>query len=266
MTRSITKALLWKEWRESRLKFLALFLAFHLPLVGFLRFATLLKRPAHDLLAIEQMGHKILYATLFYQSAFNLTVGLFLLGFFAASAFAGEYEGNRLFFILERPVPRAAFLAVKSAVYGLEALVCISVSLLTSQLIVYLAYRMDGSPLLAIPGGDLADVATAGLRGMVWLGALGLVAFTCSFLFAVFFEKWWAGMAAGTITVAVLLYLLYFRIYQWMFFSFTHPSSAASPSIDDYARLEAVPLGLMLTAAFLIYGTAHSVFKRKEIS
>lgn len=266
MTWSITKALLWKEWRESRLKFLALLLAFHLPLVGFMRFATLLKKPSHDLAALEQMGQKILYATLFYQSAFNLTVGIFLLSFFAGSAFAGEYENNRLFFVLERPIRRRAFLAVKSAVYGLEALVCISASLFTTQLIVYLAYNLDGSPLLAIPPDDLADVTGAGLRGAVWLVVLGLAAFACSFLFGVYFEKWWAGMVAATITIAVLLYLLYFRIYDWMLFSFVHPDGAASRSIDNYARLEVLPLGLMLTAALLIYGAAHYVFERKEIS
>ncbi len=265
MNWSIIKALLWKEWRESRFKLLALALALHLPLVGYIRLASLLKNPDREAPALKLMAANILNGILFYQSAFNLTVGLFLVSFFAASAFAGEFEGNRLFFVLDRPVRRPLFLAVKSVVYGLEALVCICTSLFTSQLFVYLTYNLEGSSALAIPVENLATGWSAGLRGAIWLGVLGLVAFACSFLFGILFEKGWAGMVAGTVTVAVFLYLLYFTIYDWMLFSFVHPSGAATPSIDNYARLEVLPLGLLLAAALLLYAAAQQAFRRKEI-
>lgn len=259
----MARALVWKEWRESRLKFLALLGAFHLPLIGFVRAAYFLKRPAHDLLAFKIAEQHNLYATLFYQSAFTITVGLFLVAFFGASAFAWDYEGNRVFFMFERPIKRRWFLAVKWSVYALEALVSLCVSLFSTQILVYLFYNADGSPVLAISGDQLAAVLQASGRGAVWLAALGLFAFAWSFFFGAWFQKWWTALVAGGAVVGLFLALMYFRIYGWMFLSFTHESPV---SIDRYAELHAAPLVVLLTAAIAAYAAAQLIFRRKEIA
>ncbi|RPI23318.1 MAG: hypothetical protein EHM61_20025 [Acidobacteria bacterium] len=265
MNGKMFRALLWKEWRESRLRFLALFCTFHLPLVFFYQAMRMLKGRQHDLFVFQIAAPRNMYATLFYQSAFNMTIGLFLIAFFAASAFSGEYEGNRLFFMFERPVRRGALLAVKWGVYMFEALVAICLSLFTSQLLVYLAYNADGSPVLAIPGEQLAEVLGACLRGAIWLAVLGAGAFGSSFLFAVVFPRWWTGMIAGTITVGTFLLFMYFRIYDWMFWAFTHQPGPAGPPIEKYARLEGGPLLWLLVPALLCYAASHHFLKRKEI-
>ncbi len=262
MSWSMTRALVWKEWRESRLKFLALLGAFHLPLIGFVRAAYFLKRPEHDLLAFKMAEQHNLYATLFYQSAFAMTIGLFLVAFFGASAFAWDYEGNRVFFIFERPVSRAWFLSVKWTVYAAEALVSACVSLFTTQLFVYFFYNAEGSPVLAISEEQLTGVLQASVRGALWLAALGLGAFAWSFFFGAWFQKWWTALVAGGAAVGVFLALMYFRIYGWMLLRFTHETPV---SIDRYAQLQALPLVLLLLAVVAAFAAAQYVFRRREI-
>jgi len=262
MSWMMTRALIWKEWRESRLKFLALLGAFHLPLIGFIRAAHFLKQPNHDLLAFKLAEQHNLYATLFYQSGFAITVGLFLLAFFGASAFAWDYEGNRVFFVCERPVSRGWFLSVKWTVYAIEALVSVCVSLFTTQLFVYFFYNADGSPLLAVSAQELTGVLQASVRGAVWLAALGLSAFALSFFFGASLQKWWTALVAGGAVVGLFLALMYFKIYGWMLLRFTHESPV---SVDKYAELQTLPLVLLLLAGVVAYAAAQYVFRRKEI-
>lgn len=262
MSWMMTRALAWKEWRESRLKFLALLGGFHLPLIGFIRVAYFLKQPAHDLLAFKVAEQRHLYATLFYQTAFTFTIGLFLIAFFGASAFAWDYENHRIFFVFERPVRRGWALSVKWVVYAAEAMVSVCISLFTTQLFVFLFYNAEGSPALAISGNQLAGVLQAAVRGAVWLAALGLAAFAWSFFFGALFQKWWTALVAGGTVVGLFLALMYFRIYSWMLLRFTHEMPV---SLDAYAVLAAVPLSLLLVASAAAFVAAQYVFGRKEI-
>jgi len=262
MSWTMTRAVIWKEWRESRLKFLALLGAFHLPLIGFIRAAYFLKQPDHDLFAFRLVENQHLYATLFYQSGFAITVGLFLIGFFGASAFAWDYESNRVFFIFERPVNRGSYLWLKWAVYASEAVAAVCVSLFTTQLIVWLFYNADGSPLLAIPIEQLTAVFQASFRGAVWLAALGLAAFAWSFFFGAWFQKWWTALVAGGTVVGLFLALMYFRLYGWILLRFTHEPPV---SLDNYAQLQAWPLVALLLSVVAACIAAQWVFRRREI-
>ena len=89
MNRNILKALLWKEWRETRWKWLAFYAAFHIPaIIGTLIF-VFNKWLRFDIMVMNNsMAKQYLQSFLLVQSGFVITAGLFLIAFFAAGAVA----------------------------------------------------------------------------------------------------------------------------------------------------------------------------------
>ena len=139
MTKSIMKAMLWKEWRETRWKWLAFAFAFHLPLL-FTGVSVLLRDTwRFDLYALSDgaaaMGMELAVVV---QTIFLITAGLFLLAFFAVGSIGAELDNRSMFFLFERPVRRWQVLLFKYAVGALQTVTCVGLSLLSTLTVVYL--------------------------------------------------------------------------------------------------------------------------------
>ena len=138
MTKAICKAMLWKEWRETRWKWLAFALAFHIPL-GIAALVVALREPARfDLYVLsDSVAAQVLDVTLIAQSGFLITAGLFLLAFFAVGSIGAELDNRSIFFLFERPVRRWHVLLFKYAVGAVQTTTCVGLSLLTTLTAVY---------------------------------------------------------------------------------------------------------------------------------
>lgn len=139
MTRAMRRALVWKEWRETRWRWLAFVLAFHLPaLIG--TFVVLFNERVRFDLAVstDQMAVTALNLALIVQSGFVLSAGLFLLAFFASAAVAPEIASHEMFFLFERPIRRREILRLKFLVGLIQAILCVGFSILTTLALVYL--------------------------------------------------------------------------------------------------------------------------------
>ena len=139
MTGNILKAMLWKEWRETRWKWLAFAFAFHIPLfIAGLTFA-LRESSRFDLYALsDSVAAQVLEVALIAQSVFLITAGLFLLAFFAVGSIGAELDNRSIFFLFERPVRRWHVLLLKYAVGAVQTTTCVGLSILTTITAVYL--------------------------------------------------------------------------------------------------------------------------------
>ena len=117
MTKNILKAMLWKEWRETRLKWLAFAVAFHIPLCIAGLVVTFREEARFDLYALSDSVTMYPFEfALVFQSGFLITAGLFLLAFFAVGSIGAELDNQSMFFLFERPVHRWQLLLFKYVV------------------------------------------------------------------------------------------------------------------------------------------------------
>jgi hypothetical protein len=87
VTSNIFKAMVWKEWRETRWKWLAFAAAFHIPLVIAALVVTFRESARFDLYALSDAVAAQGFAfAIVFQSGFLSTAGLFLLAFFAVGS------------------------------------------------------------------------------------------------------------------------------------------------------------------------------------
>src|SRR5438874_5996168 len=123
--------MLWKEWCETRWKWLAFALAFHIPL-GIAGLALALRESVRfDLYAMsDAFAAQVLEVALVLQSGFLITAGLFLLAFFAVGSVGAELDNRSIFFLFERPVRRWQLLLFKYVVGAVQPTTCVRPSIL----------------------------------------------------------------------------------------------------------------------------------------
>ena len=265
MTKSIMKAMLWKEWRETRWKWLAFAFAFHIPLIIAGLVVTFREEARFDLYALSDPV--VMYAfefALVFQSGFLITAGLFLLAFFAVGSIGAELDNQSIFFIFERPVRRWQVLLFKYAVGAVQTTTCVGLSLLTTLTAVYLVTAAAATNVsLAGSWDTFALVVANGVRGAVWTTVIALMVYSATFLFSVWFEKWWIAVVAGAVSLVLMFYYFGRHMIDWVI-------SKAAPTSDNinlelYGRLELVPiLGMLLISAGLYFASQY-VFARKEM-
>ncbi len=265
MTKSILKAMLWKEWRETRLKWLAFAFAFHIPLLIAGLVVTFRPEARFDLYALSDSV--VAYAfefALVFQSGFLITAGLFLLAFFAVGSIGAELDNQSMFFLFERPVRRWHVLLFKYAVGAAQTTTCVGLSILTSLTVVYLVMAaMASNVTLAGAWGGFLLVASNALRGTVWTVVVSLMVYSATFLFSVWFEKWWIAVIAGAVSLMLMFYYFGGNLIDWVI-------SKAAPSSDNinlelYGRLEVMPILAMLMISAGLYLASQYVFARKEM-
>lgn len=266
MTNNILKAMLWKEWRETRLKWLAFGFAFHIPLlIAGLTF-TLRESNRFDLYALsDSVAAQVLEVALVAQSAFLITAGLFLLAFFAVGSVGAELDNQSMFFLFERPVRRWHVLLFKYVVGAVQTTTCVGLSILTTLTIVYLVTSAAATNVtLAGSWGAFAMVASNGLRGTVWTMVIALMVYSATFLFSVWFEKWWIAVIAGAVSIVGMFYYFGSIIFDLIISAATR-DKGGDVNLDLYGRLDPVPILIMLLVSTGLYFAAQYVFARKEM-
>jgi ABC-type transport system involved in multi-copper enzyme maturation permease subunit len=257
--------MLWKEWRETRWKWLAFACAFHIPL--FIGGLVMTFRPEarFDLYALSDavaaQGFEI---ALIIQSVFLITAGLFLLAFFAVGSIGAELDNQSMFFLFERPVKRWHVLLFKYVVGAVQTTTCVGLSILSSLTVVYLVMAAAASNVtLAGAWGSFTLVASNALRGTVWTMVISLMVYSGTFLFSVWFEKWWIAVIAGAVSLVLMFFFFGEKLIDWVIRRAT--PSDDTVNLELYGQLEPVPiLGMLLISAGL-YLASQYLFARKEM-
>ncbi|HWS52504.1 MAG TPA: hypothetical protein VN228_00145, partial [Pyrinomonadaceae bacterium] len=247
MTRSMLKALLWKEWRETRWKWLAFAFAFHIPL-GIAGLVFWFKDTARfDLYAMsDAIAAGALEVALVAQSAFLITAGLFLLAFFAVGSVGAELDNRSIFFLFERPIKRGHLLLLKYAVGAVQTTTCVGLSILTTITLTYLvAVAAASNVTLAGSLPAYAEVVSNGLRGSFWTMVIGLMVYSATFLFSVLFEKWWIAVIAGAVSLVGMFYYFGENLFDIIISAATRGKDG-DVDLSLYGRLDPVPIIIML--------------------
>ena len=266
MTKSIMKAMLWKEWRETRWKWLAFACAFHIPLfIAALTF-SLQPEARFDLYALsDAVAAQVLEFALVAQSAFLITAGLFLLAFFAVGSVGAELDNRSMFFLFERPVKRWQVLFFKYAVGAVQTTTCVGLSILTTLTIIYsLIAGAATNVTLAGSWDAFSAVVSNGMRGTVWTMVIGLMVYSATFLFSVLFEKWWIAVIAGAVSLVGMFYFVGGTFFD-MIISAATRGKDGNVDLSLYGRLDPVPILLMLVVSTGLYFASQYVFARKEM-
>ena len=266
MTNNILKAMLWKEWRETRWKWLAFAFAFHIPLlIAGLTF-TLRESSRFDLYALsDSVAAQALEVALVVQSAFLITAGLFLLTFFAVGSVGAELDNQSMFFLFERPVRRWHVLLFKYVVGAVQTTTCVGVSILTTLTAIYFVMAASATNVtLAGSWGSFLTVISNGVRGTVWTMVIALMVYSATFLFSVWLEKWWIAVIAGAISIVGMFYYFGGMIFD-MIISAATRDKGGDVNLALYGRLEPLPILIMLVVSTGLYFASQYVFARKEM-
>lgn len=266
MNWTMTTALLWKEWRESRWKLLAFFVAFHLPILV-LGLAVVLNE--RERLTFQTTPPAMLYRGLemvvFMQSMFVLTFGLLLVIFYAAGTLSREIASRRIFFILERPVTRRHLLGVKYALSATQVYALVALTPLTTLLAVYLGFltlsrTMPFDESLA----KLMPLLGTALKTGLWRGVVGLMVFSVVFCFSVVFESWWINMVAGVGSVITMFYFFGEELIK----SIVGPAMGHRRgfSLSNFGEISAETFLVVLMVTAACFVTGQLLFQRKEIT
>ena len=267
MTGEMLKALLWKEWRETRWKWLAFALAFHIPL-GIAGLALLLRESVRfDLYALsDAVAAQALEFALVLQSGFLITAGLFLLAFFAVGSVGAELDNRSIFFLFERPLKRWHVLLFKYAVGAVQATTCVGLSILTTVATVYFVMAAAAvNVTLAGSRGAFLQVVSNGLRGTVWTMVIALMVYSATFLFSVWFEKWWIAVIAGAVSLVGMFYYFGENLFEWVISRATRNPGGGGVNLEFYGRLDPWPILVMLLVSTGLYLASQYVFARKEM-
>ena len=267
MTREMLKALLWKEWRETRWKWLAFALAFHIPL-GIAGLALALRESVRfDLYALsDAVAAQALEFALVFQSGFLITAGLFLLAFFAVGSVGAELDNRSIFFLFERPLKRWHVLLFKYAVGAVQATTCVGLSILTTVATVYFVMAAAAvNVTLAGSRGAFLQVVSNGLRGTVWTMVIALMVYSATFLFSVWFEKWWIAVIAGAISLVGMFYYFGGDLFEWVISRATRNPGGSGVNLEFYGRIHPWPILVMLLVSAGLYLASQYVFARKEM-
>jgi ABC-type transport system involved in multi-copper enzyme maturation permease subunit len=266
MSREMMKALLWKEWRETRWKWLAFAFAFHIPLgIAGLVF-TFQESARFDLYAMsDAIAAQILEVALVAQSSFLITAGLFLLAFFAVGSVGAELDNRSIFFLFERPIKRGHLLLLKYAVGAVQTMTCVGLSILTTITLTYLGSSAAASNVtLAGSWGAYSEVISNGVCGSLWTMIIGLMVYSATFLFSVLFEKWWIAVIAGAISLIGMFYYFGQNLFEWIISRATRDPEG-DINLEFYGRLDPVPILVMLAVSAGLYLASQYVFARKEM-
>ena len=107
-------------------------------------------------------------------------------------------------------------------------------------------------------------VISNGLRGTVWTMVIALMVYSATFLFSVWFEKWWIAVIAGAVSIVVMFYYFGANLFDWIISAATRNKSG-DVNLDLYGRLDPAPILVMLLVSTGLYFASQYVFARKEM-
>ena len=84
-----------------------------------------------------------------------------------------------------------------------------------------------------------------------------------TFLFSVWFEKWWIAVIAGAVSLVLMFYFFGSNLIDWVISKAARSSD--NINLEFYGRLEVVPILAMLMIAAGLYLASQYIFARKEM-
>lgn len=276
------RALIWKEWREHRARYLFYWLTLNTPILLVaiaLAVSSGARTPFADLSDATvlkylplALGAPLMAATLF----------LLATGYLAVATFTPEIENRTLLFVSEQPLSRRKYVAVKLLAGGAHVVLAVCFASLFATLAAYGMMLVSGKITPAGSAAAFQAVWAASARAAVWSSLISLMIFSASALASALVPRWWL---AAVISVALAVI---FFIYGFDFFSFTADIGNETMSISmglssgsfqwvtvsrpmhlsevaTFAHWRALPLlvATFATAAFSL--VIAQVYARKEV-
>jgi len=276
-------AIMWKEWREHRAKYLAYWLALNAPIL-ILALAVGISTAARTPFADLSVSTVLKYLPLsLVESLLLATLFLLVTGFLAVATFSPEIEDGSLFFVYEQPLSRKRYVAMKLLIGGIHVVLAACFATLFATAAAYAMMLLGGKVTWAGSATAFNAVLAASARAAVWCSLISLIVFTGSALVSALAPRWWIA-AAGSVGIAVLLVIL-----GGDFFSFTADIAQGDPmsigmgfstgnaqwvtvsralhlsEVNTFAHWRALPLliAMLLTAVFS--AAIPQIYARKEL-
>jgi hypothetical protein len=93
---------------------------------------------------------------------------------------------------------------------------------------------------------------------------IGLMVYSATFLFSVWFEKWWIAVIAGAVSLVGMFYYFGGNLFD-MIISAATRGKDGDIDLSLYGRLEVGPILAMLMISAGLYFASQYVFARKEM-
>jgi ABC-type transport system involved in multi-copper enzyme maturation permease subunit len=222
------RAIIWKEWREHRAKYIAYWLVINAPML-LLALAVGISAAARTPFADLSDSTILKYLPLALGEPLLLaTAFLLVTGYLAVATFSPEVEDGSLHFVYEQPVSRQRYVAMKLLIGGFHVALAACFATLFAMAAAYAMMLIGGKVTVAGSAGAFHAVLAASARAAVWCSLISLIVFTGSALVSALAPRWWLA-AAGSVGITVLLVAV-----GGDFFSFT----------ADIAQGESMSIGM----------------------
>jgi ABC-type transport system involved in multi-copper enzyme maturation permease subunit len=94
---------------------------------------------------------------------------------------------------------------------------------------------------------------------------IALMVYSATFLFSVWFEKWWIAVIAGAVSLVLMFYYFGGNLIEWVISRATRNPGGSGANLEFYSRLEPLPILIMLLVSTGLYLASQYVFARKEM-
>ncbi len=199
------RQIVWKEWRENRWKYGALWLVFNLPILALtvlLGVSRAARTPFADL--SDQTFMKYLPLPVF-ESAAIVTVFLFATGFLGLTTFLPEAEDKSVFFLFEQPLARWRYALAKIANGAAHVALAVLAASLLAPAAVYGLMLLGGRVTAAASGAAFGVVMAAALRAGLWSALVSIAAFAGCALIGSVVPRWWLATIATFVFIMSLV-------------------------------------------------------------
>jgi len=152
---------------------------------------------------------------------------------------------------------------------AVQTMTCVGLSLLTTLTAVYFVMAVAATNVtLAGSWGSFTLMVSNGVRGSVWTTVIALMVYSATFLFSVWFEKWWIAVIAGAVSLVLMFYYFGGNLIDWVISRAARTSDGVGNggmNLEFYSRLELMPILFMLLISAGLYLASQYVFARKEM-
>ena len=152
---------------------------------------------------------------------------------------------------------------------AVQTMTCVGLSLLTTLTAVYFVMAASATNVsLAGSWDSFLLIVANGVRGSVWTTIIALMVYSATFLFSVWFEKWWIAVIAGAVSLVLMFYYFGSNLIDWVISRAARQSDGpggGGVNLEFYSRLELMPILAMLLISAGLYFASQYVFARKEM-
>jgi hypothetical protein len=277
------RAILWKEWREHRAKYLAYWVVLNAPIL-LVAFAVAVSTAARTPFADLSNSTVLKYLPLALAEPLLLsTAFLTVTGLLAVATFYPELEDRSVFFVYEQPVPRTRYVAIKVLIGGFHVACATFFATVFAAVAAYGILLASGKVTVAGSSEALRVVMAASLRGAMWCALISLVAFTLSALVSAVAPRAWLA-AVGSVAVTILLIVVGHNYFDYtsdipdgesasvnMGFSsgssqwLTVSRPMTLPEVAGFAHWRTKPFWFAVLLAIVLCFAIAQVYRRKEL-